>query len=431
MRRRDRARHSALAWAGYTLLSRLPGKPVIVSIETRSSWIVATVSVVLLSLSFGALWITAVGLKAIAADLGGARSAPALASSLAWLGSSIGGVMMGRLADRYGVRWTVIVGAVSLSLGLAISAQGEPWQLYVGHGLFMGLLGNAGLNAPLYVYVSRWFDRRRGSALALISSGGYVAGTLWPPIFERAIAHFGWQQTMIAYGLFAVAAIVPLAFIFLRPPPEIALGGSGAAGATVTPRVFGWPPNLVFALLAAAAFLCCVTMSMPQAHLVAFCTDLGISATHGAAMLSLLLGAGFLSRQVWGAISDRIGGLLTLLMSSVLQAAAMTAFVVTQGEAGLFAVSGAFGIGFSALVPAYVLAIREYFPAREAGWRVPTLLLLSGSGMAAGGYLAGALYDTFGYYAPAFAAGVFFNLLNLAVVGTLVARQSYAKLIPA
>jgi len=265
----------------------------------------------------------------------------------------------------------------------------------------------------------------------LISSGGYVAGTLWPPIFERAIAYFGWQQTMIAYGLFAVAAIVPLAFIFLRPPPEIALGGSGAAGATVTPRVFGWPPNLVFALLAAAAFLCCVTMSMPQAHLVAFCTDLGISATHGAAMLSLLLGAGFLSRQVWGAISDRIGGLLTLLMSSVLQAAAMTAFVVTQGEAGLFAVSGAFGIGFSALVPAYVLAIREYFPAREAGWRVPTLLLLSGSGMAAGGYLAGALYDTFGYYAPAFAAGVFFNLLNLAVVGTLVARQSYAKLIPA
>jgi MFS family permease len=179
-------------------------------------------------------------------------------------------------------------------------------------------------------------------------------------------------------------------------------------------------------LLALAAFLCCVTMSMPQAHLVAFCSDLGISAVHGAAMLSLLLGAGFLSRQIWGAISDRIGGLLTLLTSSVLQAAAMTAFVVTQDEAGLFAVAGAFGVGFSALIPAYVLAIREYYPAREASWRVPTLLLMSGSGMAAGSYLAGVLYDYFGYYAPAFAAGVGFNLLNLAILVTLVGRQRFA-----
>ena len=403
----------------------------ITSIETRSSWVVASVSVVLLSLSFGALWITAVGLKPIAADLGGARSAPSLASSLAWLGSSVGGLLMGRLADRYGIRWTVIFGAVFVGIGLFISALGEAWQLYVGHGLFMGLLGNAGLNAPLYVYVSRWFDRRRGSALALISSGGYIAGTIWPPIFERAIAHFGWQTTMMAYGVFAVVTIVPLALIFLRPAPEIATGPAGAAGSAATPRVFGWPPNVVFVMLAAAAFLCCVTMSMPQAHLVAFCTDLGISATHGAAMLSLLLGAGFLCRQVWGAISDRIGGLLTLLASSVLQAAAMSGFLVTQDEAGLFAVAGAFGVGFSALIPAYVLAIREYFPAREASWRVPALLLMSGSGMAAGGYLAGVLYDYHGYYAPAFAAGVATNVVNIMLIGALVVRANLARPIPA
>jgi MFS family permease len=397
------------------------------SIETRSSWIVASVSVALLSLSFGALWITAVGLKPIAADLGGARSAPSLANSLAWFGSSVGGIAMGRLADRFGIRWTVMFGAVSICIGLFISTLGEAWQLYVGHGIFMGLLGNAGLNAPLYVYVSRWFDRRRGSALALISSGGYVAGTVWPPIFERAIAFVGWRTTMIVYGLFMVAAIVPLALFFLRTAPEIATGPTGDAGKATTPSVLGWPPDLVFATLALAAFLCCVTMSMPQAHLVAFCSDLGISATHGAAMLSLLLGAGFLSRQVWGAISDRVGALLTLLISSMLQAAAMTGFVLTQDEAGLFAVAGAFGIGFSGLVPAYVLAIREYFPAREASWRVPTLLLLSGSGMAAGTWLAGILYDHFGYYAPAFAAGVGFNLLNFAVLATLVARRYYLR----
>jgi MFS family permease len=388
---------------------------------------VAGVSVTLLSLSFGSLWINAVGLKSIAADLGGSRSAPALANSLAWFGSSVGGLAMGRLADRYGIRWTVLFGGVSVCIGLFISTLGEPWQLYVGHGVFMGLLGNAGLNAPLYVYVSRWFDRRRGSALALISSGSYLAGTVWPPIFERAIALYGWHATMIGYGLFAIVLIVPLALLFLRDPPELLAATSGMGGTTVTPKVFGWPPNVVFAMLAVAAFLCCVTMSMPQAHLVAFCSDLGIAPTHGAAMLSILLGVGFLSRQGWGAISDRIGGLLTLLISSVLQAAAMAGFLLTQDEAGLFAVAGAFGVGFSALIPAYVLAIREYFPAREASWRVPALLLLSGSGMATGTWLAGILYDHFGYYAPAFAAGVAFNLLNLAAIGTLVLRRQFAR----
>jgi MFS family permease len=417
--------HSAHAPCGLQSAPKTPPGPVLTAstIETRSSWIVASVSVALLSLSFGALWITAVGLKSVAADLGGARSAPSLANSLAWLGSSVGGIAMGRLADRFGIRWTVMFGAVSICIGLFISTLGQPWQLYLGHGIFMGLLGNAGLNAPLYVYVSRWFDRRRGSALALISSGGYVAGTIWPPIFERAIAIAGWRTTMIAYGLFMVATIVPLALTFLRVAPETMTSTTSGAGKTPTPRVFGWPPNLVFATLAFAAFLCCVTMSMPQAHLVALCSDLGISASRGAAMLSLLLGAGFLSRQVWGATSDRIGGLLTLLISSMLQAAAMTGFVLTQDEAGLFAVAGAFGVGFSGLVPAYVLAIREYFPAREASWRVPTLLLLSGSGMATGTWLAGILYDHFGYYAPAFAAGVGFNLLNFAAIATLVVRR--------
>ncbi|MCC6890622.1 MAG: MFS transporter [Hyphomicrobiales bacterium] len=395
------------------------------SIESRSSWQIAAVSVVLLATSFGALWISAVGLTAIAADLGGARSTPSLANSLGWLGTAVGGVLMGRIAERYGIRWTVLIGAVSIAVGLFVATRGEAWQLYVGHGLFIGILGNGGLNAPLYVYISHWFERRRGSALALISSAPYLAGAVWPPIFERAIAHIGWQSTMLLYALFQLAVILPLGAIWLRPPPTpVALHG-GAAGDGKTPTVFGWPPNLVYAMLASAAFLCCVTMSMPQAHLVALCTDLGISASHGAAMLSLLLTAGFFSRQAWGAIADRIGGLLTLLLSSSLQALAMSAFIVTQDEAGLFAVAGAFGIGFSALIPAYVLAVREYYPAREASWRVPTLLLMSGTGMAAGTWLAGAMYDYFGFYAPAFAAGVGFNLVNLALIATLVLRRRH------
>jgi MFS family permease len=379
-------------------------------------------------MSFGGPWITAVGLKAIAADMGGARTVPSLATSLAWFGAAAGGIVMGNVANRYGIRWTVIFGSTMICVGLFVSTLGQPWELWLGHGLFMGLLGNAGLNAPLYVYVSRWFDRRRGSALALISSGGYLAGFVWPTIFERAIAWYGWRWTMIGYAILQLAVILPLAIIYLKPPPELpaATGTSMKDGGK--PKVFGWNANVVFALLAFASFLCCVTMSMPQQHLVAFCSDLGISATSGAAMLSLLLGMGFFSRQAWGWVSDRMGGLLTALTSSALQGAAMTGFLLTQDEAGLFTVATLFGLGFSALIPAYVLAIRELYPVSEAHWRVPTLLFLSGSGMATGGWLAGYLYDIHGYYAPAFATGVAFNVANLALLSMLVIRQrAYAR----
>jgi MFS family permease len=393
------------------------------SIETRTSWMIASVSLVMLGLSFGGPWITAVGLKAIASDTGGARQVPALAVSLAFFGTAVGGLLMGRLANSYSVRWTVIGGASMIALGLIVSAGGEPWQLYVGHGLFMGLLGNAGLNAPLFVYVSRWFDRRRGSALALISSGGYLAGFIWPTIFERSIAMFGWRWTMVGFALFQLVVIVPLAIAYLRPPPDLPAAAENLGPGGGPRKVFGWNGNLVFGMLSLAAFLCCVTMSMPQQHLVAFCSDLGISTTLGATMLSVLLGMGFFSRQGWGWLSDRLGGLLTALLSSIMQCAAMSGFLFTQDTVGLFTVATAFGIGFSALIPAYVLTIRDHYPLRDAHWRVPFLLLFSGSGMATGGWLAGFLYDSYGHYLPAFATGVAFNIANIAILCMLLVRQ--------
>jgi MFS family permease len=393
------------------------------SIETRQSWVVASVALLAMGFSFGAPWITVVALKAIAADLGGTRSTPALAGSLSWFGVGFGGIVMGHIADRIGVRWTVMFGALMICVGLAISSFGAPWQLYVGHGLFIGFLGNGGINAPLYVYVSRWFDRRRGSALALISSGAYLAGAVWPPIFERLIAVQGWRQTMWSFGLLEMAVIIPLAAVFLAPPPDQKQVRSGVYADPKPGPVLGWPPNVVFCLLCVAAFLCCMPMALPQTHLIAFCSDLGIVPTHGAAMLSVVLGTGFLCRQLWGWFSDRAGGLATVLLCSAIQASALTAFLLTQDEIGLFTVSALFGLGFSGLVPAYELTARQFYPAREARWRVPTLLLFSGSGMATGAWVGGALYDMFGYYGPAFFTAISANLLNLVVVATLFLRQ--------
>ena len=398
------------------------------SIESRASWVVAGIALAILAIAFGGPWIVVVALKTIAAETGGARSVPAFASSLAWFGAGLGGIAMGQIADRYGIRWTVMFGTVMIAIGFAISSFGEPWfgrtwSLYIGHGLFIGLIGNAGLNAPVYVYVSRWFDKRRGSALALIASGQYIAGALWPPFFERAIDIYGWRNTMVAFGLFQASIILPLALIFLKHPPEVVPPPAAATDGSKAATVLGWPPNLVFAMLMVAAFCCCVPMAMPQVHLVALCGDLGILPSHGAVMLSVLLGTAFFSRQMWGWISDRIGGLMTVLIGSAWQFCSVVAFALTQNEAGLFTISAIFGLGFSGIIPAYVLIARELFASREAGWRVPVLLCCSGFGMASGGWFAGLLYDHFGYYAPAFAAGLIFNAVNLVLIGTLVMRR--------
>jgi MFS family permease len=193
------------------------------SIETKASWAVATAALVTMLMAFGAAWITAVALKDIAAEVDGVRSIPALASALAWLGSGVGGILMGRIAEKVGTRWTVIFGSLMIAVGLAISTLGPPWPLWIGHGIFIGLIGLGGINAPMYIYVSRWFDRRRGSALALISSGSYLAGAMWPPMFERAIANFGWRETMLWYALAEVVVIIPLAVIYFCAPPELIL----------------------------------------------------------------------------------------------------------------------------------------------------------------------------------------------------------------
>lgn len=392
------------------------------SLETRQSWIVASVALIAIMMAFGAGWVVIVALKDIAAESDGERSIPALASALVWLGSGFGGILMGYLGNRFGARWTVIGGSVMIAVGLVISTLGLPWPLLIGHGLFMGLLGLGGINAPMYVYVSRWFDRQRGSALALISSGSYLAGALCPPIFAGFIARVGWRETMLLYAVVEMIVVIPLAAIYLRTPPEPS-SPAPAVTTTTKARVLSLSPNLVQGLMCFAIAMCCVPMAMPQGHLIAFCSDLGISRSNGTAMLSTLLGSAFLCRQLWGYLSDRIGGLTTVLVSSALQCSAMIGFLITQNEVALFTVAAAFGLGFSGIIPAYVLALRELFPSSEAFWRIPMMLLTSALGMAFGAWLAGALYDHFGFYAPAFAAGVCANLVNLVIIGTLVSLQ--------
>ncbi len=393
------------------------------SIEGRGSWIAACVALAILAVAFGAPLMVVVGLKPIQQALHSERSVIALAGALTWVGTGVGGILMGWLADRIGIRAATSIGGTMTAAGLAVASSGSIPALYVGHGLLIGLVGNGALYAPLLIYVSRWFDRRRGTALALISSGQYIAGIIWPPLFERGMAWYGWQATMLAFAGFMLVLILPLTLFMLKPAPESLHPASYASPAQQRRAVLGLPPNVLQGLLCLAAFLCCVPMALPASHLVAYCSDLGIPATEGAAMLSVLLACAFVSRQFWGWFGDRAGGLRAVLAGSACQALAIGCFLLTQNEAGLFLVAAGFGLGFSGIIPSYALAIRELFPSSEAAWRVPTLLFTGMTGMAFGSWLGGALYDHYAIYAPAFALGVVFNLANLVVIGSLVLRD--------
>jgi len=394
------------------------------TVDSRTAWVVAVAALVILSIAYGAPLLAAVALKPIAAEFGTTRAAPAAAASFTFVGAAFGGIAAGWLTGWLGIRRIVLFGAAMLAAGLVLSASGGLLQLYVGHGVLMGLFGTSCMFSPIMTYVSRWFDRSRGAAVALISSGQSLAGAFWPIVFQAGITEFGWRRTMLVFGLFVGVAILGLAAIFLRPPPEARPSRAGGgqdpkAGAPV----LGLSPNLAMVILSVAIFCCCVPMAMPSQHIVALCGDLGFAAQSGAAMLSVLLGTAFVARQLWGWVADRIGGLQTLLWSSLAQATALSGFMLTRDEAALFLVSAAFGLGFSGLLPAYVIAIREYYPVKEANWRVPTIYFAGFLGMAAGGWGAGALYDQFGYYLPAFAVGIGFNIVNLAILLALVFRQ--------
>ncbi len=398
------------------------------SIESRASWVAAGVTLAILSVAYGANLLIVVGLRTMELDLGVPRSVLALAGALTWIGTGLGGILMGWLADRIGVRNSVIMGTVMIASGLALSSSGQVWALYVGHGVLIGFLGMGAIYPPMVIYVSRWFDRRRGTAIALISSGQYIAGVIWPAAFERLIAGLGWRITYLGYAGVVLLGVLPLAVLLLRPAPR-ALGAddahAGTGHATRRPsrtRVLGLRPNVVQAIICAASFCCCVPMAIPQAHLVAFCGDIGIGAKTGALMLSVMLGCAFVSRQFWGAFADRHGGLKTVLTGSAFQALAIGGFLLTQDEAGLFVVASAFGLGFAGIIPAYVVAIRDLFPSAEASWRIPLVLFTGMSGMAFGSWFAGLVFDHFALYRPAFGSGVVFNLVNLALIGFLVMR---------
>jgi len=392
-------------------------------IESRYAWTRLVASLAVMTVGGVGMYVMSVALPLVQAEFGVSRSEASLPYTLAMVGFGVGGVLMGRLADRFGVFAPALVGAVSLALGfVACGAAGSLWQFSLLQGVFIGLLGTSATFAPLVADISHWFTRRRGIAVAIVISGNYLAGTVWPPLLQHFFDAVGWRTTFIGVGIFCLAAISLLAFALRRPAPHLDSPEESVQGPPHTKRPLGFSPNALLALLSVAGVACCVAMAMPQVHIVAYCGDLGYAAARGAEMLSLMLGFGIVSRLAFGWISDRIGGLRTLLLGSTLQGIALVLFLPFDGLVTLYAVSALFGLFQGGIVPSYAIIVREYFAPREAGARVGTVLMATLFGMALGGWMSGAIFDFTGSYRAAFVNGIAWNLVNASIVTMLLLR---------
>jgi MFS family permease len=389
--------------------------------ESPYAWLRLAASLALMTISGVGMYAVAVALPAVQAEFGISRSDASLPYAATMIGFGIGGILMGRLSDRFGVIVPVLVGAVCLGLGfVAVGSAASLWQFTLAQGLLIGLLGTSSAFAPLVADTSMWFTRRRGIAVAICASGNYLAGAVWPPILQHYFDTVGWRATFTGVGIFCAATMLPLAFALRRRPPALNFAGANRLEGQQRTDL---PRPVLFALLCVAGVACCVAMSMPQVHIVAYCGDLGFAAARGAEMLSLMLGFGIVSRLASGWICDRIGGLRTLLLGSGLQGVALLLFLPFDSLASLYVVSAMFGLFQGGIVPSYAIIVREHFPPGEAGARVGTVLMCTMLGMALGGWMTGVIFDMTGSYRTAFLNGIGWNLLNLAIAFYLL-RQS-------
>ena len=387
------------------------------------AWRRMVISLVLSTIGGVGLWSGVVILPAIEADFGIDRSDASLPYTATLIGTAVGGVLMGRLADRFGIAVPLVISTLMLGLGYFAAANaGSFWLFVLVQAVMIGMFGSSTTFGPLVADISLWFARHRGIAVAVVASGNYMAGTLWSPVLQYLVETAGWRNAYMTVGGICILTMLPLALMLRRRADLEERERRG----TVTLRAipFGMSTGGLQALLVVAGLACCVAMAMPQVHIVAYCSDLGYGVARGAEMLSLMLGLGIVSRLASGLIADRIGGVGTLILGSTLQCLALLFYIPFDGLASLYVVSALFGLSQGGIVPSYAMIIRDYFPAREAGTRISLVMMATVAGMALGGWMSGEIYDLTGSYLAAFLNGIAWNLLNMAIAfGLLMGRR--------
>jgi MFS family permease len=398
-------------------------------IDSAYAWTRLWLALALGTIGSVGMWSFVVALPAVQADFAIARGEASLPFTLTMIGFGAGGIVMGRLADRFGVVRPLLIGAAALVAGYLLSAfAANIWQFALAQGL-LGF-GASGSFGPIMTDISHWFEKRRGIAVAIASCGNYLSGAIWPPLIQYFISTQGWRETQTGIGLICAVTMLPLIFALRRPAPShpVMVAGAVSSGSRGT---LGLSSNTLMGLLIVAGVACCVAMSMPQVHIVAYCGDLGYGPARGAEMLSAMLGFGIISRVACGFVADRIGGLATLLISAVLQGVALFLYLLFDSLFSLYVISALFGLFQGGIVPMYAIIVREYFSPGEAGTRLGIVLMATLFGMALGGWMSGVIFDFTGSYMAAFLNGLGWNLVNVLIVTWLLMRPGKRVAAPA
>ncbi|MEQ8367643.1 MAG: MFS transporter [Roseicyclus sp.] len=390
-------------------------------LDSRASWMRLALSLAVSLVGNVGMWAIIVILPAVQAEFGTDRADASLPYTATMIGFALGNYFIGRAVDRFGVALSLAVSGVLIAVSFAAAAFAPNIATLSALQVLIGF-GTAASFGPLIADVSQWFLKRRGIAVAIIASGNYLAGAIWPLILADVLAGPGWRTAYLIVAAATACIMVPLTLFLRRPLPEDAMQASETAAA-LRARTTGLSPRTLTWLLALAGIGCCVAMSMPQVHIVAYCVDLGYGPAVGAEMLSLMLMGGVASRLVSGVLADRIGGVWTLLIGSTLQMLALILYLPSDALTSLYLVSLIFGLSQGGIVPSYAVIVREYLPAREAGQRVGLVIMATIFGMALGGWMSGWIYDLTGSYQWAFLNGIAFNLLNIAVMLTILTRS--------
>ncbi|MBO1075500.1 MFS transporter [Roseomonas marmotae] len=398
-------------------------------LDSRAAWIRLCAIVALSTLGGAGMWSVIVALPAVQAEFGVTRGAASLPYTITMLGFGAGGILMGRLTDRFGVMKPLLGAILVLCAGYVLAGMAPSLTVFtLAQGLLIGMFGASASFSPLVADASLWFRRRRGIAVALAASGNYLAGAVWPPILTWLMGAYGWRMAHVAIGAILLVTMLPLALLLRARAPGSQ--GGRLAGDEGQARPLGLSRNGLTLILSTAGVACCVAMAMPQVHIVAYCGDLGYGVARGAEMLSLMLACGIVSRLASGLLADRIGGLRTLMLGAVLQGMSLSLFLFFDGLASLYMLSALFGLVQGGIVPSYAVIVRENFPASEIGTRVGIVLTATLVGMALGGWLSGVIFDATGSYAAAFLNGMVWNAANVLIVAMLLLR-SRARLVPA
>jgi MFS family permease len=402
-------------------MNAITGRAPASDIESSYAWLRLLTVVALSAVGGVGMWSVVVALPAIQADFGVDRAAASLPYTLAMIGFAGGGVIIGRLVDRFGILIPLALGTLSLSAGYVCVGLSPNLTLVALAHTLMGF-GCSATFGPLMADVSHWFSRRRGIAVAIAASGNYIAGTIWPPLVQHFIATQGWRATHIAIGILCLCIMLPLSLPLRRRLDAHASVSAGAAAARKQAEA-PFSPLTLQIMLCIAGVACCVAMAMPQVHIVAYCGDLGYGVARGAEMLSLMLGFGIVSRIASGFIADKIGGVRTLLLGSLLQGTALALYLMFDSLFSLYVISALFGLFQGGIVPSYAIIVREYFSPKEAGTRVGLVLMATLIGMALGGWMSGAIFDIAGSYQAAFLNGLGWNLINVSIMTWLLLRS--------